>query len=179
MRHEFLGDSYDAVKRLWCQLLGSWATVYAHPQFIPLDLRTAYTRLTKIEMLPDKPRGAFSILNDPDTGITTKAQPSLCVTHVSIEQIAYQCRSSGARCVTTFDQSFKRSTAEGDNTTQRQVKLRALTEHGIPCFYYASHAAFLFAFASENCMAEAMSLLVSGGIPQRRIEEVKSRERVR
>jgi hypothetical protein len=150
MRHEFLGDSYDAVKRLWCQLLGSWATVYAHPRFIPLDLRTAYTHLTKIEMLPDKPRGAFSILNDPDTGITTKAQPSSCATHVSIEQIAYQCRSSGARCVTTFDQSFKRSKAEGDNTTQRQVKLRALTEHDIPCFYYASHATFLFAFVSDN-----------------------------
>jgi hypothetical protein len=173
MRHEFLGDSYDAVKRLWCQLLGSWATVYAHPQFIPLNLQTAYTHLTKIAMLPDKPRGAFSILNDPDTGIKTKAQPSSRVTHVSIELIVCQCRSSGARCVITFDQSFKRSKTEGDNRAQRQVKLRALTEHDIPCFYYASHATFLFAFASDNYMSEAMSLLVSGGIPQRRIEQVK------
>jgi len=173
MRHEFLGDSYDAVKRLWSQLLGSWATVYAHPRFIPLDLRTAYTRLTMIEMLPDKPRGAFSILNDPDTGITMNAQPSSCTTHVSIEQIAYQCRSSGARCVITFDQSFKRSKAEGDNATQRHVKLRALTEHDIRCFYYASHATFLFASVSDNYMVEAMSLLVRGGIPQRRIELLK------
>jgi len=38
MQREFLGDSYDAVKRLWGDALLSWAPVYAEPIFIPADL---------------------------------------------------------------------------------------------------------------------------------------------
>ena len=34
MKRDYLGDSYDAVKRLWQQALSGWAPLYAEPRFI-------------------------------------------------------------------------------------------------------------------------------------------------
>ena len=69
MRRDFLGDSYDAVKRLWRDLLQHWAPLHAHTRFIPKDMRQDFTLLTGIPMLSDNRPDVFSILNDPDTGI--------------------------------------------------------------------------------------------------------------
>jgi hypothetical protein len=69
MKRDYLGDSYDAVKRLWQQILAAWAPLYAEPRFIPEDVRADFTRLTGIPILRDAPKAAYSILNDPDTGI--------------------------------------------------------------------------------------------------------------
>ena len=69
MKRDYLGDSYDAVKRLWQQVFADWAPLYADLWFIPEDLRGEFTRLTGISMLPDSPQQPYSILNDPDTGI--------------------------------------------------------------------------------------------------------------
>jgi hypothetical protein len=40
MRREFLGDSYDAVKRMWRDILVEWAPLYAEPRYIQADLRS-------------------------------------------------------------------------------------------------------------------------------------------
>jgi hypothetical protein len=69
MKRDYLGDSYDAVKRLWQQVLAEWATLYAEPQFLPQDLREDFTRLTGIPLLTGRHPRDYSILNDPDTGI--------------------------------------------------------------------------------------------------------------
>ena len=55
MKDKYLGDSYDVVKRLWQQALKDWAPLYANPDFIPIDLRTQFTKMTLIEMQPDEP----------------------------------------------------------------------------------------------------------------------------
>ena len=69
MRRKHLGDSYDALKRLWQELLADWAPLYATQTFIPINLQQEFTQLTKIPVLPDDPPPIYSILNDPDTGI--------------------------------------------------------------------------------------------------------------
>lgn len=72
MNRKFLGDSHDAVKRLWKQVLSraGFATLYAEKRFIKEDGRAEFTRLTEIEVLSDEtPQGPYAILNDPDTGI--------------------------------------------------------------------------------------------------------------
>ena len=51
MERRFLGDSYDAVKRLWSDLLSGWAPLYAEPRFVPRELRDDFTTFTRIPML--------------------------------------------------------------------------------------------------------------------------------
>ena len=60
VQEQYLGDSYDAVKRLWQELLAPLAPLFAKGDYIPKELRIDYTRLTGIPMLPDKPLGEFS-----------------------------------------------------------------------------------------------------------------------
>jgi len=69
MRRKYLGDSYDALKRLWQELFSDWAPLYVIPAFIPTDLQQKFTQLTRIPMLLTRPPSKYSILNDPDTGI--------------------------------------------------------------------------------------------------------------
>lgn len=46
MNREFLGDSYDAVKRLWQETLAEWAPLFAEPRYIPKDIRDDFTAFT-------------------------------------------------------------------------------------------------------------------------------------
>src|SRR5437763_92280 len=92
MKREYLGDSYDAVKRFWQQVLLAWAPLYAEPRFIPEDLRDEFTCLTCIPMLSYVPSGPFSILNDPDTGIRLPAEKNQAErqTHITLRSIRDQ-----------------------------------------------------------------------------------------
>src|SRR5271166_4736257 len=69
MEAKFMGDSFDLVKRFWAEALGRIAPLYAHPQFVPVEIRESYQRLTTIPVLPTHPQGGFGILLDPHTGI--------------------------------------------------------------------------------------------------------------
>ena len=68
MKGKFLGDSYDAVKRLWQELLDGWAPLYAEQRFIPEDIQKPFSLITGIPILTDNHPESYSILNDPDTG---------------------------------------------------------------------------------------------------------------
>jgi hypothetical protein len=70
MNQKFLGDSYDLVKRFLAQTVNPIATIYAHPKFVPEEMREKYTKLTTIPVLGSAPEGRFGILLDPDTGIS-------------------------------------------------------------------------------------------------------------
>ena len=171
MKRDYLGDSYDAVKRMWQQLLADWAPLYAEPRFLPKDLREDFTRLTGIPILAEQHPRAYSILNDPDTGIRLPGEANQAEgrTHISIATIINQLRSRGPRCVITFDQSvYRNSDLKCDE--QRRVKLRSLYESGIPAFYYVSHAPFLFAFPNVEARKELEDRLIRAGIPAGRFE---------
>lgn len=173
MKGEFLGDSYDAVKRMWREMLADWAPLYAEPRFFPKkdEFRQKFTRLTGIQMLTGNPPSAYSILNDPDTGIKLPGKQNQKVggAHVTIAFIADQLRTKGARCVITFDQSVHRSHSLSPED-QRNAKMRRLAEDGFQSFYYSSHAPFLFAVANKEALEEVRMLLVNAGIPSDRLE---------
>ena len=169
MNRRYLGDTYDAVKRMWQQIFEAWAPLYAEPRFVPDDLREDFTRMTRIPVMTASRRGMFSLFNDPDTGIRLPGQTNQHEgrTHVTIATILRQLRVEGTRCVITFDQSHYRL-RDMQTDEQHRVKMRALSEGGSFSFYYVSHAPFLFAFPSVSLMKQARTLLVQAGIPIQR-----------
>jgi hypothetical protein len=176
MRLDFLGDSYDIVKRLWHDILAEWAPLYADPRFIPKDLQSEYTLLTRIPILYEKPKGSFSILNDPDTGIILPDEGRRLIRrkHISIDIIAEQLES-GAMCVITFDQSDYRN--KGIKLKQqRNAKMVALEQKGFHALYYVSHASFLFAVPDQDSFIKIGAILKNTGIPANRLENIKELE---
>lgn len=172
MKRAYLGDSYDAVKRMWQELLADWAPLYAEPRFIPDDLRKDFMKLTRIPMLPDQLLTAYSILNDPCTGIRLPSEPNQSEgqTHISIKTIIRQLKN-GAQCVVTFDQSHYRNIDLKLNG-QRQAKMRKLADEKCCSFYYISHAPFLFSFPNTDSLQRVEGILKAAGIPQNRIEKI-------
>jgi hypothetical protein len=171
MKREYLGDSYDAVKRLWQQVFAGWAPLYAEPQFLPEQLRVDFTQLTGIPVLTADHSRDYSILNDPDVGIRLPQEANQAEgrTHISIATVIKQLREQGPRCVVTFDQSDYRN-SDLRRVDQRRVKMVPLRESGFPAFYYVSHAPFLFAFRNVEFLQELRSRLVRAGIPADRFE---------
>jgi hypothetical protein len=171
MKREYLGDSYDAVKRLWQQALLAWAPLYAEPRFIPKDLQDEFTCLTCIPMLPDAPSEPYSILNDPDTGIRLPAENNQAEsrTHTALRSIGDQLQRPGLRVVITYDQSDYRH-SDLTREQQRHTKMRFLAEAGLFAFYYVSHAPFLFAFPDAESERSLRERLQSFGIPGNRFE---------
>ncbi len=171
MREKFLGDSYDAVKRMWRQLLDGTSTLYAHPRFIEAHLRDQFQRLTGIETISGKLPDHCSILNDPDTGIRLPfaKNQSESRAHISLATILSQLTSCHPYCIITFDQSqYRHSGISLKN--QRAEKMRHLSEHGAFSFYYASHAPFLFTFPTSENRQRTLNILVAEGIPVERLE---------
>lgn len=174
MEREFLGDSYDAVKRMWQEMLNNWAPLYAETQFIPEELRHDFKKLTKIPMLQDQRPSNYSILNDPCTGIRLPDMPNQAEgkKHISIETIIRQLKiKNGAKCVVTFDQSIYRGIGMKPEE-QRQAKIQRLVKNECPSFYYVSHAPFLFAFPDKEALKKGEAILKAAGIPQSRIEKI-------
>jgi hypothetical protein len=172
MKRQFLGDSYDAVKRLWQQTFLEWAPLLAAPQFIPEDIQHEFTVLTRIPVLAANHRPQnYSIFNDPDTGIRLpdRANQSEGASHINLVTISNQAKAAAVRCVITFDQSHHRESGFSPRD-QRAAKVRWLEKDGLHAFYYVSHAPFLFAFSELTNLKEARDLLRAVGIPDSRFE---------
>jgi hypothetical protein len=171
MKREYLGDSYDAVKRMWQELLSGWAPLHAEPRFLPRELRQDFTQLTRIPMLTNGRPVPYSILNDPDTGIRLPGEQNQTEgrTHISIQTIIDQLRNNGVRCVITYDQSHYRN-IELNLNEQRQAKMSRLAEEGLHSFYYVSHAPFLFAVPDTDALQQIHEILKNAGIPEDRLD---------
>ena len=171
MKRDYLGDSYDAVKRLWQQVLAEWAPLYAEPRFIPEDLQAEFTHLTGVPMLHGAASGPYSVLNDPDTGIRLPDENNQTQSrkHIALGTICEQLRRDAARTVITFDQSAYRL-SELKLDEQRQAKMRYLAKSGLFAFYYVSHAPFLFTCPSADTRQQLPQRLLSFGIPDTRFE---------
>lgn len=172
MKRRYLGDSYDAVKRLWREVLAEWAPLYAEPRYIPEDIRSAFTTFTHIPVLTDSRPRVYAVLNDPDTGIRLPGRKNQSEggTHITLPTIHKQVRSAGVRCVITFDQSSHREPGL-TRQDQRNAKRAWLRHHGVSAFYYVSHAPFLFAFSGPKHMKQARDILQRAGVPDWRIED--------
>ena len=171
MKGQYLGDSYDAVKRLWQEVLAEWVQLYAEPRFIPGDIRSKFTAFTRIPLLNERRPTVYAILNDPDTGIRLPngANQSESRSHISLSTIRDQLRNDAVQCVITFDQSTHRKAGLSPKN-QRKEKLQWLERERLYAFYYVSHAPFLFAFSEPAQMDMALGLIERAGVPANRIE---------
>jgi hypothetical protein len=171
MKRQYLGDSYDAVKRLWQEAFAEWAPLLAEPRFIPEDIRNDFTNVTRIPLLDNHSPAVCSIFNDPDTGIRLpdRKNQKEGVTHINLATMANQLSNSAVRCVLTFDQSHHRELGFTP-ADQRNAKVLWLRTQGLCAFYYVSHAPFLFAFSKATLMKAARDRLLALGIPESRIE---------
>ena len=174
MKRDYLGDSYDAVKRLWQQALSGWAPLYAEPRFVPEDLQEEFTLLTGIPMLHGAPHKSYSVLNDPDVGIRLPGEENQGESrkHIALRSIRRQCETPGLRAVITFDQSLYRHSHLKPGQ-QRHAKMRLLADAGLFAFYYVSHAPFLFVFPDTESREQLRQRLRRFGLPDRRFETDK------
>jgi len=174
MKRAFLGDSYDTVKRLWQEAFSEWAPLFAEPRYVPEDIQAVFTTITRIPILNSRRPPAYSIFNDPDTGIRLPNRKNQAegATHVTLATIASQLNIPEVRCVLTFDQSHHREPGFSP-ADQRSAKAHWLLVQGFCAFYYVSHAPFLFAFREDATMKTARNRLLALGIPEARIEVAK------
>ncbi len=168
MKRDYLGDSYDALKRLWQQTLAAWAPLFAEPRFIESGVRHEFTLLTQIPILDAvSSSSGHSILNDPDTGIRHPDGKNQREgrTHIALPTIAMQLRGLSVKAVVTYDQSLSRV---GDHEGQRRAKLNWLSDRGLFGIYYESHAPFLFACSDAHTLSCLRQRLIAFGLPKSR-----------
>jgi hypothetical protein len=118
-------------------------------------------------MLADRRPKQYSVLLDPDTGIRLAGAQGL--SHVTLAAIDDTFRSRGVVCVVTFDQSYVRKSGLS-RPEQQSAKLRAADELGLQCFYYQSHAPFLFAFRNASARRRGLKCLTDAGVPEGRFK---------
>lgn len=165
MRPEFLGDSYDIVKRFFCETLRSLGyTVYIDPLFTgdwSGQERTFYRFLGVEPYAGVKPASRVTALFlDPDTGVNEKGSSS----HVSYERLVDEAKSHAV--VFAFDQAFSRA---GEAGPKLQAKLQKLSELGCAALYYASHAHFLFVSREREGLTQLRGELLARGLPASRL----------
>ncbi len=172
MKGIYLGDSYDIVKRFWAESLQPVAPLYAHPRFVPEDIRAQYEAVTSIpvldtDRLPERP---FGLLLDPDTGIplATESKTKATASHAPLPFIVQLNEQLQPTYMLCFDQSHHRS-HELKRPEQLEQKQEFLRGHGLGSFYYVSHAPFLFVAREAEILAQVRCRLVSLGIPRRRL----------
>jgi hypothetical protein len=148
--------------------------MYSHERFVPESLREHYTATTSIPIFSEAspPKGIFGLLLDPHTGIPSPDSPErrTTISHASLNFILDVYRRHNPVYVLCFDQSAKRSRATSKRV-QRVEKLKALRKQAIHCFYYDSHAPFLFTSATEATTEHMRARLISLSIPPTRFED--------
>ena len=182
MREEFLGDSYDIVKRFWASSLRPIAPLSAHPHFVPAEMRAAFKKTTSVPVLELDPpvgkhgavakgakivypEGDFGLLLDPDTGIPLTADHATNRVHCSVDFIASLFGAhANLTYVICFDQSHDRNHAL-KGLRQMEKKRELITAAGLSSFFYKSHARFFFVTRDEATLAKIRKRLSTAGIP--------------
>lgn len=160
MNPDFLGDSYDVVKRFFCDMARSVGyTVYIDPMFTGKwtpQQRDAFFRFLGTRELRPDPQAPAALLVDPDTGI--RMEPGRA--HATFASIAGRCEQ--VSLVLVFDQSFSRG---HDGLEAMTGKLRSLRALGIRGVYYNSHARFLVCSKSPARVMRFRKVLIEAGLP--------------
>lgn len=167
MRPEFLGDSYDVVKRFFCATLRSLGyAVYIDPLFTGtwFGQEASFYRFLGVEPLGGAIPTSLptALFLDPDTGVNEKGGAS----HVAYERLVAEATDHAV--VFVFDQAFSRA---GEAGPKLQEKLNRLAALGCPALYYASHANFLFISREPERLQQLRSELLALGLPASRLVE--------
>ena len=164
MNPMFLGDSYDIVKRFFCQELSNLGYEVAIDPLFTGDWggkETEFHGLVLAKHRRELSHGASrtALLLDPDTGVRPKPGKS----HVSFQRIADEAQVHNL--VFAFDQSF----AHGAPPSAMHDKLSSLRGLGLSAMYYDSHVRFLFASKEGETIDEIRKHLLGLGLPSWRL----------
>lgn len=165
MNPKYRGDSYDIVKRFFCEALRTLGyTVYIDPMLTgewPGNEAEFYAFLGVKHVRSFKSNHSRTALFiDPDTGVSERAS----VTHASFDRLAQSLEQH--TIVFAFDQSFSRSSKPEEQMIR---KLTELKSRGCKGFYYDSHARFLFASRTDNHLQSLQEHLLALGLPDSRV----------
>ncbi|WP_242512299.1 hypothetical protein [Pseudolysobacter antarcticus] len=172
MNIQYVGDSYDIVKRFFCEALRALKyTVYIDPmstdEWKSSDTRSFYKFLgVQHADACDKPGRRTALLFDPDTGLSEKKSKKH-LSFVRLEQALVE-QSLAHGIVFVFDQSFSRG-SDLEKQKKMRHKLDLLNKGKCFGFYYNSHASFLFASSKESHLLALQRHLKKLGLPEFRI----------
>ena len=176
MHEQYLGDSFDILKRFWVDLLSPIAPMLAHSRFVPNDLRPRFTHLTGAEIYDgsNAMTSAYSLLLDPHTGIPLPdaVNQKLRVSHAPIDFIGSLFGDPNLSFISCYDQARKRQ-AGLSLLDQLNAKRTQLLTHDIHSFYYVSHAPFLFASPCSVTLNRVRHRLMDAGIPEQTTTTVR------
>jgi hypothetical protein len=161
----YLGDSYDVVKRFFCDALRNLGyAVYVDPMFTGewAGEDEAFGKFLGAAHIlhRDPTHSRTALFVDPDTGVKNTATTA----HVSFERLAQAL--SDHIIVFAFDQSFSRSATPREQMTQKLAEMRSRHCHG---FYYDSHARFLFVSRDNSALKVLEQYLCDLGLPKFRL----------
>jgi len=164
MNPRFLGDSYDIVKRYFCEamrLLGYQVYADLMPTGDWHGQEDVFFRFLNARSRTEPTKQPAALFLDPDKGVSRGKET---LSHTSPQRIASECMKY--ELVFAFDQSFSRSSPA---RPQMDAKLSALVELGCFGMYYDSHARFLFASRDSGRIVQLSELLVEQGLPAQRL----------
>ena len=173
MNPAYLGDSYDVVKRFFCDVSRSLGyTVYIDPMFTgdwTRVQRASFLRFLGARLVgPAVPQAPAALLIDPDTGIRDQAGPA----HTTFTDIARRCEQFDL--VIVFDQAFSRGPRVRGGVTR---KLASLRDSGVRGIYFDSHARFLICSRGPGGPMRFRKALVKAGLPAERFVMVPASAR--
>lgn len=165
MKSEYLGDSYDVVKRFFIHELQKLGyLVQMDEEFIAtLDLqeKKAFRKMIGLgnKSSADK-RLPNALFVDPDTGIREKKGKS----HATFKNL--EAAAAKNDLVFAFDQSFPRLKTEEKKSSVQDKMQRFENCHAM---YYSSHACFVFVCRHKQPLRQLRSHLISIGMPESRL----------
>ncbi len=173
MKENYLGDSYDIVKRFWADVLRPIAKLYVHPSFIPDSIKERFALVTRMPLYQASVSEAgrpFGIFLDPDTGIALPSarHQRTSIAHASLDFIVRLYQEVKPEYLVCFDQSFKRGKAQSKRE-EMKVKCDAIEKRGYESFYFDSHASFLFVSHNAHTLVGIEKAISEAGIPSNRL----------
>jgi hypothetical protein len=161
----YLGDSYDIVKRFFCEAIRNLGyTVYIDPMFTGAwaGEDEAFGKFLGVtHMLHRDPiQTKAALFFDPDTGV----KDTQTTAHVSFDRLAQA--ADVQTLVFAFDQSFSKNTNPREQMMEKLAQMHARQCHG---FYYDAHARFLFVSRDDAPLRALEEQLCGLGLPARRL----------
>lgn len=168
MKADFLGDSYDIVKRFFVhELKAKKYSVLVHAGSVMNSMsqtqRETFLRFlgAKAKSTPKTARPS-ALFFDPDTGIREKPGKS----HSTFSEL---CEAADSHeFVFAFDQAFSRVSRKERQAAIRR-KLEVFKSKRCHAMYYNSHACFVFVSCNKKRLREWESHLIALGLPESRL----------
>lgn len=174
MRMQFFGDSYDIVKHLllkWLRHYGEWSL---HPMFthkvsarevadyeallgarvISQEVLLGTTDRAKYLAVAERSGNLFL---DPDTGLKLKRCRSRSGEYLFADELVTLATNRPTALTMVFDHSLPR----GREEPSLKAKMEHLSNKGVSCFAYVSHASFIIASIDRDLVRNVQQYVIA------------------